>query len=107
MYIFKNAVKSIIRNKGRNILIAIIIIVISSSCAVSLAILKSASNIVDAYNSKNPIEASISMNREVLITKLREDNKTQEEMINSFNDIKGITEEEIINYANSDYIKEY
>ncbi len=107
MYIFKNAWKSIIRNKGRNILIAIIIIVISSSCAVSLAILKSASNIVAAYNSKNPIEATISMNREVLITKLREDNKTQEEMINSFNDIKGITEEEIINYANSDYIKEY
>ena len=107
MYIFKNAWKSIIRNKGRNILITIIIMVIASSTAISLATLKSASDIVDAYNSKNPIEASISMNREVLISSLREGDKTQEEMINSFNDIKGLSEDEIKNYADSDYIKEY
>ena len=42
MYIFKNAFTSIKRNKGRNILIALIIIVISAACAVTLAIRESA-----------------------------------------------------------------
>ena len=107
MYILKNAWKSIIRNKGRNILITIIVIVIASSCTISLAILKSANNIVDAYEEKNPIEASIGMNRNELINYLHENNESQEDMINSFNEIEGLSEEEINNYADSKYIKEY
>ena len=30
---------------------------------------------------------------------LKDGNKTQEEMINAFNEIKGLTEEEILNYG--------
>ena len=107
MYIFKNAWKNIIRNKGRNILIGIIIIVISCSCAVTLAIRESANNIVTAYENKYPVTASIGMNREALIASLKDGNKTQEEMINAFNEIKGLTEEEILNYGDSNYLKEY
>ena len=99
MYIFKNAWKNIIRNKGRNILIRIIIIVISCSCAVTLAIRESANNIVIAYENKYPVTASIGMNREALMASLKDGNKTQEEMINAFNEIKGLTEEEILNYG--------
>ena len=68
MYILKNALKSITRNKGRNILIGIIIIAISAACAVTLAIRQSAKTIVSAYENKNPIEASIGMNRNATCT---------------------------------------
>lgn len=46
MYIFKNAFRNIRRNKGRNILIGLIIVVISAACAITLAIRESASDIV-------------------------------------------------------------
>ena len=107
MYIFKNALISIKRNKGRNILISIILIVIAISCTVTLAILNSANNIVKSYEEKNPITSTIEMNRENLMNYLREGNKTQEEMINAFNEIKGISEEEIINYGESENVKNY
>ena len=53
MYILKNAWTSIIRSKGRNILIAIIIIVISAACAVTLSIRNSANKIVKSYDKKS------------------------------------------------------
>ena len=49
MYILKNAITSITRSKGRNILIAIIIIVISAACAITLSIRNSADKIVKSY----------------------------------------------------------
>lgn len=107
MYILKNALVSITRNKGRNILIAIIIIVISASCAVTLAIRQSAKTIVSAYETKNPVEATIGMNRNNLLNSLRDGGKSQEEMINTFNEMESLTEEEIISYGTSDYIKEF
>ncbi len=107
MYILKNAFVSITRNKGRNILIAIIIIVIAASCAVTLAIRESAESIVTAYENKNPVEATIGMDRNSLMNSLKDGDKSQEEMINAFNEIKGLSEEEIISYGTSDYIKEY
>ena len=70
MYIFKNAFTSISRNKGRNILIGIIIIVISSACAITLSIRNSADKIVSAYESKYDVEATIGMDRNVLMEKL-------------------------------------
>ena len=107
MYILKNALTSITRNKGRNILIAIIIIVISASCAITLAIRQSASDIVTAYQNKNPIEVTIGMNRNNLMNSLKDGDKTQEEMIDAFNEIEPISEEEINNYGDSKYVKEY
>lgn len=107
MYIFKNAVTSIRRNKGRNILIGIILIVIAVSCTITLAIRSSAEKIVNAYEEKNPIKSTIEMNRQALMSYLRDGNKSQEEMINAFNEIKAVSEEEINNYGNSEYVKEY
>ncbi len=107
MYIIKNALTSIRRNKGRNLLIGIIIIVISCACAITLAIRESANKVVSAYEQKNPIEVTIGMNRRSLMESLKQDDKSQEEMINAFNEIKEPTEEEIINYGNSNYVKEY
>ncbi len=107
MYILKNAITSIKRNKGRNFLIGIILIVIAISCTITLAIRSSANNIVTAYKEKNPIEATIEMDRRALMDYLRDGDKSQEEMINAFNEIKTITEEEIINYGDSEYVIKY
>ena len=107
MYILKNAWTSIKRNKGRNILIAIIIIVISAACAVTLAIRESANKIVTAYENKNPVTVEVGMNRNALVESLRSGDKSQEEMIKSFNEIEALTEDEIISYGTSDYIKSY
>ena len=107
MYILKNALTSITRSKGRNILIAIIIIVISAACAVTLSILNSANKIVKSYEESYEVEATISMNRNYLMNKLKDDNSSQEEMINKFNNISQVTVEEINNFGNSKYVKNY
>ena len=111
MYVLKNAFVSITRNKGRNILIGIIIIVISAACAITLSIRNSADKIVDAYESKYSVEATIGMDRNALMESLRggsgEDKNTQEEMINKFNEIESVSVEEIKKYGDSKYVSSY
>ena len=107
MYIFKNAWKNITRNKGRNILIGIIVIVIAAASSITLAIRESANDIVTAYQEKNKIEATIGMDRNSLMELLRKDNSSQEDMINAFNNIESVTEEEIDKYGQSDYVTDY
>lgn len=107
MYIIKNALVSIKRNKGRNILVALIIMVIAASCAVTLAIRESSEKIISSYEEQNKIEATISLNRESIMKEFRDSNKSQEDMISAFNDIESITEEEIIKYGDSKYLDGY
>lgn len=112
MYIFKNAFTSISRNKGRNILIGIIIIVISAACAITLSIRNSANKIVTAYESKYNVEATIGMDRNALMESLRGKNEdgeknSQEDMINMFNDIEQVTVDEIKTYGDSKYVDTY
>lgn len=111
MYVLKNALVSITRNKGRNILIGIIIVVISAACAITLSIRNSADKIVTAYESKYNVEATIGMDRNALMEALRggsgEDKNTQEEMIEKFNEIESITVDEINTYGDSKYVSNY
>ena len=109
MYIFKNAWRNITRNKGRNILIGIIIIVIAAACSITLAIRESANDIVKSYREKNKIEATIGMDRRLLMDSFKNDDniKTQEDMINAFNKIENITLEEIEKYGDSKYVTSY
>jgi len=107
MYIFKNAWTSIIRSKGRNILIGVIIIVIAAACAITLSIRNSADKIVKSYEESYEVEASISMDRNALMESLKEDDSSQEEMISKFNEIEDVTVDEINNYGDSSYVKNY
>ena len=107
MYIIKNALVNIKRNKGRNILIALIIIVIAASCAVTLAIRESAEKIIKSYEDQNKIEATIGLNRESMMKDFRDSGKSQEEMINSFNSLDSITEEEVNKYGDSEHLESY
>ena len=107
MYIIKNALVNIKRNKGRNILIALIIIVIAAACTITLAIRESAEKIITSYEEQNKIEATISLDRESIMKEYRESNKSQEEMINAFNSIESVTEEQVISYGNSNYLDSF
>ena len=107
MYIIKNPFLNIKRDKGRNILIALIIIVISAACAITLAIRESAEKIINSYEEQNKIEATISLNRDSMMKEFRNSNKSQEEMINSFNSIESITEEDVIKYGDSKYLESF
>lgn len=107
MYILKNAFISITRNKGRNILMGIIILVIACSSCITLAIRNSASKLVDSYANKYDIEATISMNRENLMGNFKPGETTQEETIEKFNKIEPLSKEEIDTYGNSSYVSSY
>ena len=107
MYIFKNAWRNIRRNKGRNILIGLIIIVIAAACSITLAIRESANDIVTSYREKNKLEATIGMDRRALMEMLNSGDKTQEKMIEEFNNIKPVSVEEIEKYGDSKYVTSY
>lgn len=70
MYIMKNAFILISRNKGRNILIGIIITVIACACTIALAIRNTANMAVEENQNANDIVGSISFDRQSLIVKI-------------------------------------
>ena len=61
MYIFKNAYLNIVRTKGRNLLIGIIITVITLGSCIAITINKSGHNLVETYKNTNPLEVTLSI----------------------------------------------
>lgn len=107
MYILKNSLISIIRNKGRNILIGIIILVIACASTVTLAIRNTADNLVKDYEESHDIIGTISFNRQKLSNNFKGGEDSKKSNIEAFNDIDSITLENIEKYGESDYLKSY
>ncbi len=109
MYILKNAVTSILRNKGRNLLIGIIIIVISCSVSIALAINNSSESLIKLYEEKYEIEATITFNRQNMLENFDPANSqsSKENMNDMFSNANSITSEDIDLYGNSEYVKKY
>lgn len=115
MYILKNALVSITRNKGRNILIGIIVIVIACATTVTLAIRSSAKNLIESYENKYDVTATIGINREFMRKEMKMDKDMSDEsreeqknnMTNIFSNASNITVSDIEKYGDSKYVKEY
>jgi len=107
MYILKNSLLSILRNKGRNILIALIILAIACSTTVTLAIRNTASNIVKSYEEANDLIATISFDRTNLMGQFKGGKEAQRENIEAFNNIESYTLENVKNYGDSELLKGY
>ena len=115
MYILKNAFVSITRNKGRNLLIGIIIVVIACSATITLAIKSSAKNLIESYENQYDVTATIGINRESMRGEMKMDRNMSEEnrneqrnnMMNIFSSASNITEEDITSYGDSKYVKDY
>lgn len=109
MYILKNAITSITRDKGRNILIGIIIMIISASVAVTLAINNTASSLIKSYKEKYQVEATISINRENMMKDFNPEDKesSKSNMKEMFSLANNISVSDIEKYADSKYVKSY
>lgn len=105
MYILKNSLVSIIRNKGRNILIGIIIAVIACSSTVTLAIRNTANRLVKNYEESHDIIASISFDRKGMSANFKGGEDAKKENIEAFNNIESFTIDDVENYGNSEYLK--
>lgn len=108
MYIFKNALISITRNKGRNILIGIIILVIACASTITLAINNTASDLINSYQSAYGKELTISFNRENMMKDFDFSSRENiEDMKGKFDDISSYTISDVEKFADSDYIESY
>lgn len=109
MYILKNAITSITRNKGRNLLIGLIIMVISVAVTVTLAINNTATSLIKAYKDKYQVEAFITVNRENMMKDFNPNDRenSKNDMKDKFNLASSLTETDIKNYADSKYVKSY
>lgn len=72
MYIFKNALRSISRSKGRNILIGIIVLVIAVSACIGLSIRQAAYNVRGQALDSMSVTAQISFDRSSMMKQLEE-----------------------------------
>ncbi len=110
MYIFKNAWISIKRNKGRNILIGIILFIIACATSIALAIQNTANNLISSYESSYNKEATISFNRGNMMKNFDMTNKDgMEDAKEKFSNITSntYTLEDVKNYADSKYVESY
>ena len=108
MYILKNAWLTITRNKGRNILIGIIIVVIAAASAVTLAIRNSATKLIESYKEQYEIVGSISTNRKNMMQGFDPSSGGDiDDIREAFNDIDPITIDDVSSYADSSYVTSY
>jgi putative ABC transport system permease protein len=102
MYIIKNALKSISRSKGRNILIGIIILVVAVSSCVALSIRNSANEIVSAQKASYDITATIGVNRDALRSSSQSSGTDMRTLMES---VPALTVDQLKTYADSQYVK--
>ena len=108
MFILKNAMISIIRNKGRNILIGTIILAIACACTITLAINNTAKDLINSYESAYEKELTISFDRNNMMKDVDFGNESnRESMKEKFNNISTYTIDDVKKYADSEYIKSY
>lgn len=108
MFIFKNALISIARNKGRNILIGIIILVIACASTITLAINNTASDLIGSYQSAYDKELTISFNRENMMKDFDFSKREKlEDMKGKLDDVSSYTISDVEKFADSDYVESY
>ena len=117
MYILKNALKSISRSKGRNVLIGIIVLVISVAACIGLSIQNAAEDAREATLEGITITAQISVDRNAMMSEMRENMQPGEgggmpsfdkdSFRENMNAIEGLTIDEMQKYADLDMVKSF
>ena len=109
MFIFKNAWLSIKRNKGRNVLIGIIVLIVACACTIALAIQNTATDLISSYKNAYEKEATIGFNRENMMKDFDPSSRTEsrENMREKFENVASYTIDDVENFAESDYVESY
>lgn len=94
MYIISNAFKNLFRNKGRNLLMAVIILSIIITTAISMIIQTTTSAVIKDYKSRFGAEVILSM-----------DSKKVQEMFNQGKEARPITSKQILDFGSSDLLR--
>jgi putative ABC transport system permease protein len=96
MYIIQNALKNVVRNKGRNILLGSIIFAIIATTVVALMITNTSDRIIDEYRGQFGIEVTIERNTQTFV-----DMRQRGEAAMGIS----ITNEQFIAFADSDLLQ--
>ena len=117
MYIFKNALKSIARSKGRNILIGIIVLVISVASCIGLSIRNAAEDARKSTLEGISVTAQISIDRSAMMSNMRDNMQSNSEgerpsfdrdsFKQNMNSIEELSIEEMESYAKLDSVKSF
>ncbi|MBE6147506.1 MAG: ABC transporter permease [Firmicutes bacterium] len=108
MFIFKNAWISITRNKGRNILIGAIILVIACACTITLAINDTASDLIDSYSNSHQKELTLSFDRKQMMKDFdTQGEEGREQAKEKFENIASYTVDDVKTFAENSHIESY
>ena len=100
MYIIKNALENVLRNRGRNILLACIILAIVATTVVSLMISNTANGIIDDYKNRFGSEVFISRDTSLVMASGGISAVGGKEVVQ-------LTPQQSIDFAASEYIQSY
>ncbi|MEF9935590.1 MAG: FtsX-like permease family protein [Clostridium sp.] len=104
MYILKNAIRNIIRSKGRNILIGLIALVIAASSYIALSIKDSATKAEEGGREDLSITASINLDRNKVMESAKESGEDPRIAMKSHS---SLSLEELQKYAKSKSITDF
>lgn len=104
MFVFKNALKNLFRNKGRNILLAVIILAMMTATVVGLAINNTASAIINDYKNRFASEVVISLNIESLLGGSSFQPGQGQDMSEIMSGIEPISSEMYLKFGTSEYL---
>jgi putative ABC transport system permease protein len=104
MYIFKNAWKSIVRSKGRNILIGIIVAIIAFSSCIALSIKNSSDQVVENYKNSSDITATLSLDRQAM---MKDAQTSGNDIRTALSSVPVLTIDELTKYSGSPNVKSF
>ncbi len=110
MYIVKNALRSIGRSRGRNILIGIIVLVISISACIGLSIRQAAENAKEETLSSMSITATISVDRQSMMGNIMGNGGgvfDKDQFSEMMGGTSSLTLEEYQKYATADSVRDF
>lgn len=112
MFILKNAIRSIGRTKGRNILIGIIVLIISLSACIGLSIRQAAESAKKETLESLNVTATISFDRQSMMSQMRGERESGEKIdrdkfAEKMNESSSLSLEEYQKYAILDSVKDF
>lgn len=107
MYVIKNAWKNVIRSKGRNILIGVIVLLISISACVSLSIRQAAKEAKEEGLENVEITGQISVDRQSMMRSMGDAGADKSEMKEKMSGMEELTVDELETYAKSSAVKNF
>ncbi len=104
MYIVKNALRNLLRSKGRNILIGLIVLVIAVASCLALSIRQAAVTARESGLENLAVTAQISLDRQAMLQKFQQGGG---DMKDAFQNMTALSLEEMQTYAKSQYVKDF